>query len=82
MQNMADQKQRENVEYFSYLGSIITNAARSTRVIASRIAVTKVALDRKKTFHLRTELQTKEKMRNVTYDVEFCMAPKLEHLGE
>jgi hypothetical protein len=30
-QNMIDQKQPENVDYFNYLGSMITNDARCTR---------------------------------------------------
>jgi hypothetical protein len=32
---MIDQKQLENVEYFNYLGSMITNDARCTREIKS-----------------------------------------------
>jgi hypothetical protein len=38
-QVMIDQKQLENVEYFSYFGSMITNDARCTREIKSWIAV-------------------------------------------
>jgi hypothetical protein len=34
-----DQKQLENEEYFNYLGSMITNDARCTREIKSRIAM-------------------------------------------
>lgn len=33
LQIMIDQKQTENVEYFNYMGSIITNDARRTREI-------------------------------------------------
>jgi hypothetical protein len=36
---MIDQKQLENVEYFSYFGSMITSDARCTREIKSWIAV-------------------------------------------
>jgi hypothetical protein len=39
----------ENVEYFNYLGSMITNDARCTREIKSRIAMAKSALNKKKT---------------------------------
>jgi hypothetical protein len=46
---MIDQKQLENVEYFNYLGSMITNDARCTREIKSRIAMTKAAFNKKKT---------------------------------
>jgi hypothetical protein len=49
LQFMVDQKQLENVECFNYLGSMITNAARCTREIKSRIAKAKAAFNRKKT---------------------------------
>jgi hypothetical protein len=45
---MIDQKQLENVEYFNYLGSIITNDARCTHEIKSRIAMAKAAFNKKK----------------------------------
>jgi hypothetical protein len=43
-----DQKQLENVEYFNYLGSMITNDARCTREIKYRIATAKAAFNKKK----------------------------------
>jgi hypothetical protein len=43
MKIIIDQKQLENVEYFDYLGSMITNDARCTREIKSRIAMAKAA---------------------------------------
>jgi hypothetical protein len=46
---MIDQKHLENVEYFNYLGSMITNDARCTREIKSRIALAKAAFNEKKT---------------------------------
>jgi hypothetical protein len=49
MKIMIDQKQLENVEYFNYLGSMITNDARCTREIKSRIAMAKAAFNKKKT---------------------------------
>jgi hypothetical protein len=39
----------ENVEEFNYLGSMITNDARSTREIKARIAMAKAAFNKKKT---------------------------------
>jgi hypothetical protein len=58
-----DQKQLENVEYLNYLGSMITNEARCTREIKSRIAMAKTAFNKKKTvstskldLHLRKKL--------------------------
>jgi hypothetical protein len=60
---MIDQKQPENAEYFKYLGSMITNDARCTREIKSRIAMAKAAFNKKKSlftskldFNLRKKL--------------------------
>jgi hypothetical protein len=60
---MIDQKQLENVEYFSYLGSMITNYARCTCDMKSRIVMAKAAFNKKKTlftskldFNLRKKL--------------------------
>ena len=46
---MTDQTQPENVEYFNYLGSMITKPARCTHEIKSRIAMAKRAFNNKKT---------------------------------
>ena len=46
---MIDQKQSENVEYFNSVCSMITNDARHTFEIKSRIAMTKAAFKKKKT---------------------------------
>jgi hypothetical protein len=59
---MIDQKKLENVEYFNYLGSMITNDARYTRVIKSRIAMAKAVFNNKKalfTSKLDLNLRTK-----------------------
>jgi hypothetical protein len=48
LQIMIDQEQLESVEYFNYFGSI-TNNARCTSKIMSRIAIAKAALNKKKT---------------------------------
>jgi formylmethanofuran dehydrogenase subunit E-like metal-binding protein len=45
---MIDQKKLENVEYFNYLGSMVTNDARCTREIKSRITMTKAAFNKEK----------------------------------
>jgi hypothetical protein len=47
-QIMMDQKLLENVEYFNYLSRMITNDARFTREIKSRIAMAKAAFKKKK----------------------------------
>ena len=44
-----DQKQLESVEYFNYLGRMITDDERCTSEINSRIVVTKAEFKRKKT---------------------------------
>jgi hypothetical protein len=46
---MTDQKQPQNVEYFSYLGSMIINYARYTCKIKSSIVTAKAAFSEKKT---------------------------------
>jgi hypothetical protein len=47
---MKDQKQLDNVKYFNYLFSI-SNDARCTSEIKSRIVVAKAAFNGKKNFH-------------------------------
>jgi hypothetical protein len=62
-QIMVDQKQSENVEYFNYLCSMITNDARSTREITSRNAMTKAAFDKKKDiFTSKFDLNVRKKL--------------------
>jgi hypothetical protein len=46
---MIHKKEHGNVEYFNYSGRIIKNAARCTREIKYRIAMTKAAFSEKKT---------------------------------
>ena len=46
---MIDQKQRENVECFKYLGSMLTNDGRYTCEITPRIAMAKAEFNKKKT---------------------------------
>jgi hypothetical protein len=60
---MVDQQKPENVEYFKYLSSMITNYARCTREIKTRIVMAKAAVNKKKTlftskldFNLRKKL--------------------------
>jgi hypothetical protein len=43
---MTDQKQLDNTEYFSYLGSMVTNDARCTCEIKSRINKAKTAFNK------------------------------------
>jgi hypothetical protein len=60
---MIDQKQLENVEYFNYLGSMITNDARFTREIKSRIAMAKAAFSKKKNlFTSKLDVNVRKKL--------------------
>jgi hypothetical protein len=46
VQIMIDQKQLQNVEYFNYLGSMITNDARCTHEIKSMTAMAKAVFNK------------------------------------
>jgi hypothetical protein len=59
---MKDQKQLENVECLNYLSSMITNDARCTREIKSRISMAKAAFNMKKTlFTSKLDLNVRKK---------------------
>jgi hypothetical protein len=63
VQIVIDQTQLENVEYFNYLGSMITNDARCTREIKSRIATAKAAFNKKKIlFASKLDLNLRKKL--------------------
>jgi hypothetical protein len=47
LQIVITQRQLEYVEYFSYLGSMITNDLRCTREIEARIAMAKAEINRR-----------------------------------
>jgi hypothetical protein len=47
---MIHQKQLGNVEYLNYLGSMITNDAKCTHEIKSRIAMAKASFNKKNVF--------------------------------
>jgi len=55
--NMMEQKEQENVEYFSYMCSMITNGARRTREIKPRIVIVK-------NFFFRQKIRLKFKEEN------------------
>ena len=56
-----------SVEYFNYLGSMITNDAGSIREIKFSITMAKAAFNMKKTFHQQTGLISKEETSEVLY---------------
>ena len=70
-----DQKQPANQEYFSYLGSMITNDARCTSEIKSRIVMAIAPFNKEKTiFTSKWCLYFKE-----TFGAQHCMELKLRH---
>jgi hypothetical protein len=63
MKIMIHQKQLENVEYFNYLGSMITNDARCTCEIKFRIATAKGAFNKKKNIFIsQLDLNLRKKL--------------------
>jgi hypothetical protein len=75
---MINQKQLENMEYFNCLGSMVTNDARCTREIKSRIAMAKVAFSRKKTlFTSKLDLNL-----SAAFRAQRCLVLKLGHFGK
>ena len=74
---MIGQKQLGNVEYFNYLGSIITDDARCTCEIKSRIAMAKPTFNKKKAlFTSKVELNLRQKL--VLYDAVTWTLQKLD----
>ena len=58
-----DQKQLENVEYFKYLGSILTNDGRCTCEIKCRTAMAKAAFNKKGALFTSTlDLELRKKL--------------------
>jgi hypothetical protein len=65
---MVDQQQLENMEYVNYLGSMITNDAKCTCEIKSRISIAKAAFNKKKTlFTSNLDLKFKEETSKVLH---------------
>jgi hypothetical protein len=58
---MIVQKQLENVEYFNYLGSMMTTDARCTREIKSRIAMAKQHSTRRRLLTSKLDLTLRQK---------------------
>jgi len=76
LQIVMDQKQLEIVEYLSYLGSSITNGARCTLDIKSRIAMAKAAFSEEEallTSKLDLHLRIKPKKRYI-WNIALCDA--------
>jgi len=66
---MTDQKQPQNVEYFSCLGSMINNDARCTREIKSRNVMVKADFNKKTSFSNKLDLHLRKRLYSVTFGV-------------
>ena len=63
VQTTTDQTQLKNVEYFKYLGSIVTHNTRCTRKVKSRTAKAKAAFNKKKNlFTSKLDLNLRKKL--------------------
>jgi hypothetical protein len=61
--SMIGKKQLDNVEWFRYLGSILTNERRYTREFKFRVAIEKAAFNNKKTlFTSKLDLNLRKKL--------------------
>lgn len=59
---MIDQKQLDNVEYLSYLGSLITDDARGTGEIKHRIITAKAAFNKKNLFTSKMDIDLRKEL--------------------
>ena len=76
-------KALENVNYFDYLGSVITNDERCTCEIKTRIAMAKAAFNRKKT-HFNNKLEfilRKKLVKRYMWSLFLCGA-ETSHFGK
>jgi hypothetical protein len=64
---LIDQKQREYVEYFNYLGSLVTSDARYVSEIKSRIIKAKQHSTRRIIFTRKLDLNLESSLYNVTF---------------
>jgi hypothetical protein len=60
IQNMIDQKQLENVEYFKSLGSLVTNVARCTHKMETRTAMAKAAFNKETLFTSKLDINVRK----------------------
>jgi hypothetical protein len=64
MKIIIDESQLENMEYFSYLGSVITNDSSCTREIKSNIFKGKAAFIKKTIFTSKLDLNLRKRLVN------------------
>jgi hypothetical protein len=68
---MTDQKQLDNMEYFSCLGRMVTNDARCTREIKSRIAMEKASTNKNTLFARKLDLNLRKYVVKCTFGAYF-----------
>jgi len=79
---VTDQKQPQNVEYFNCLGSILTNDARYTREIKSRIDMAKAAFNKEALFASKLDCNLRKKpVKCYIWSIALCGAGT-GHCGE
>jgi len=72
---MVEQKLLENVEYFNYMRSILTNVSKYTREIKTKIVMTKAALKKKSLFAKKLALILRKKLLNYyNWSIVLCSA--------
>ena len=76
--NVIDYNLQNNVEYFNYLGSMMTNYARCAREIKSRIAMIKVTFT---SFRPQIGLKYKEETHKKLLLKKLYVVLKLRHFG-
>ena len=79
---MKGKKQLENEEYFYYLGSMITNYARCTPEIKSRIAAAEAAFNEKALFTCKLNVTERNKLLKWYIWAWLCMVLKLGEFGK
>ena len=67
-QILTDQKQLQNMEYFNYLGSMITNDAICTQQIKSRIAMAKTEFHNTILFTSKKDLKLNKNLKSATLE--------------
>ena len=80
---MVHQTQPENMEYLNYVGNIITNDARCTREVKSRIAMSKAFQQEEDSLHQHFGLKFKEEaIKSAAFGVLLCVVLKTGHFGK
>ena len=71
------------MEYFKYVGSLITKDAKYLLEIKSRIDMAKAAVNMKKNFHQQIRLKFKEETSEISTCVaQLCMVLQFGHFGK